>query len=169
MKMITLGILLIAAAAVLAAGCTAQKEAVPTVTYTPMPTPATTATPAIPVLPDDLAGDWELSTMAIQEGSAIVTPHALIRLSFINGSTISGNGGCNDYSSAINLTGRVTPYGNGLGIGPVGSTKKYCQLYSAQESIYLEVLENTMAYTVTGKKLILVDTSQNRLTFQRFS
>jgi heat shock protein HslJ len=169
MKMITLGILLITVAAVIAAGCTAQKEAVPAVTATPVPAPETTATPTPPVLPDELAGDWQLSTMAIQGGSAIVTPHGLIRLSFINGSTISGNGGCNDYMATINMTGVQTPYGNGMEFGPVGSTKKYCELYSSQESIYLSVLGNTMAYTVAGKKLILTDTSQNRLTFQRFS
>jgi heat shock protein HslJ len=169
MKMITLGILLLTVAAVIAAGCTAQKAAEPVVTVTPLPAPETTATPAPPVLPDELAGDWQLSTMAIQGGSAIVTPHALIRLSFINGSTVAGNGGCNDYSGTINWTGLMTPYGNGMEFGAIGSTKKYCELYSSQESIYLGVLGNTMAYTVAGTKLILTDTSQNRLTFQRFS
>jgi heat shock protein HslJ len=169
MKLMTLGILLITVTAVIAAGCTAENATVPTGIETPLPTPETTATPSPPVLPGDLAGDWQLSAMAIQGGTAITTPYALIRLSFINGSTISGNGGCNDYSASLNLTGTSTPYGNGMGVGPIGTTKKYCNLYSAQESIYLEVLGNTMAYTLTGNKLILVDTSQNRLTFQRFS
>lgn len=154
--------------AVLCAGCTSQAPVTPAVVpsaATPMPTtaPATTT----PALPAGLAGNWQLTTMAIQEGSAITHPTTAITLSFGSDGTVSGNGGCNNYFGPYILSGTTTSKGQGITIGPLGSTKMYCQATSSQESTYLTILQKAAAYNADGTQLSITASDQNVLIFQR--
>jgi heat shock protein HslJ len=163
---ITCGVIALAIIAVLIAGCTSQAPAAP------VPTVVTIATTMVPatapvVLPPDLAGDWTLTTMGIQGGTAIQLPTAEITLSFGGAGTLAGNGGCNNYFGNYTLTGQTTTKGAGISIGPLGSTKMYCQTTSDQETRYLGILQNSGAYVVDGTQLTLTDKDQNVLIYQR--
>jgi len=169
MKRITYGVLAVVVLAVILAGCTSQAPATPapvtTVVATPDAEVQTTAVPAI--LPSDLAGDWTLTNMAIQGGTAVLVPTTEITLSFGSDRNIAGNGGCNNYFGTYTLTGETTPKGQGITFGPLGSTKMYCQSTSGQETDYLGILQDTRAYDVDGTQLTLTDKEQNVLIFQR--
>jgi heat shock protein HslJ len=158
-------VLLILAAAL--AGCTSQAPA-PAATTAATPVPVTPVeTPAAPALPDNLAGSWQVTTMAIQGGTAILEPTAAITLTFNSDGTVTGNGGCNNYNGPFTLTGAVTEKGSGLSIGPLTSTKMYCQDTSSQEGTYLDLLGKAMAYDVDTKQLTITDSDANVLIFQR--
>ena len=110
---------------------------------------------------------WVLQTMDIQAGSVPLTPNTQITLYLNPDGTISGYGGCNNYWSTYNLTGAKTPKGDGMIVGPVTSTKKYCTATSSQESTYYQGLQNTAAYVVNGNLLTLTDKYQNALIYQQ--
>jgi len=165
MKVLTVGIIAIAILAVLSAGCTSQQQTPPTTATAQPLVPTTTAQPA---LPQELAGNWQLTSMGVQEGTAITYPTTVITLVFNPDATVSGNGGCNNYNGPYTLTGAVTDKGSGITIGPLTSTKMYCQTTSEQENTYMNMLEDTMAYDVdSATKLVLTGKSQNVLIFQR--
>lgn len=165
MKPVVLGCVLLLILVVACTGCTGTTKAPATPVQTPAPvTPATTAAPALPAM---LAGSWQLTTMAIQGGTAITYPTTAITLSFNADGTIFGNGGCNNYNGPYVLTGATTPKGSGITIGPLASTKMYCQTTSAQESTYLEILGKTAAYVVDGTQLTLTASDGNVLIYQR--
>jgi heat shock protein HslJ len=168
MKVLTMGVIIIAILAVVFAGCTSQQQTSPA-TVTPVVTsqPVLPTTTAPPALPSDLAGNWQLTLMGIQGGSAVTVPTTAITLAFGSDVNVSGNGGCNNYFGPYALTGVTTTKGNGVTIGPLGSTKMYCSTTSQQESTYLAILQDTMAYVVDGTQLTLTDKSQNVLIFQR--
>jgi len=152
--------------AVLLAGCTSQQPA-PAVTT--MTTPVATAVPAAsaPAVPENLAGNWQLTTMGIQDGTAVTHPTTAITLYFGSDGTVSGNGGCNNYNGPYVLSGEITSKGTAITIGPLTSTKMYCQTTSAQETQYLSLLADTMAYDVDGTQLTLTGKEQNVLIYQR--
>lgn len=167
MKFAVWGLVALTILAVVCAGCTGQKTPAPA---TPIATPApvaTATTPVAPALPANLAGTWQLTTMAIQDGTAITHPTTAITLYFNSDGTVSGNGGCNNYNGPYALTGATTPKGSGLTIGPLASTKMYCQATSSQESTYLNILGKTMAYDVDSTQLTLTASDQNVLIYQR--
>lgn len=164
------GIAVLAVLAVMVAGCTSQNTAssAPVVTTTAVPVPTETATTSTaPVLPTELAGDWTLTAMGIQDGSAVTHPTTTITLTFSSDGSVYGNGGCNNYNGPFNLTGTTTAKGSGLIIGPLTSTKMSCAATSQQESTYLEILQKTRAYVVDGTQLTLTATDQNVLIYQR--
>lgn len=169
MKLITCAILAVTVVAVILAGCTGQAPSAPA----PVTTVVTPSAPDVPAtaapiaLPSDLAGDWTLTTMAIQGGTAVLLPTTEITLSFGSNGNLAGNGGCNNYFGTYTLTGETTPKGSGITVGPLGSTKMYCQATSGQESDYLGILQNTRAYDVDGTQMTLTDKEQNVLIFQR--
>lgn len=166
MKSIVWGFIVLMIIAVACAGCTGKTSASATTITTPVMV-ATAATPVTPVLPASLAGTWQLTTMAIQDGTAITHPTTAITLYFNNDGTVSGNGGCNNYNGPYVLSNEVTSKGTSITIGPLTSTKMYCQATSLQETQYLELVADTMAYDVDGNQLTLTGKEQNVLIYQR--
>jgi len=165
MRLITCGVIVVTVLAVIFAGCTGQAPAAPVPTVITAAAPKVTTT--APALPSNLAGDWTLTTMAIQGGTAVQPPTTEITLSFGSDGNLAGYGGCNNYFGNYTLTGQTTPKGAGISIGPLGSTRMYCQSTSDQENLYLGMLQNTMAYVVDGTQMILTDKDQSVLIFQR--
>ena len=167
MKFLSLATIAIIIITVLCAGCTSQTPSTPATPSAVTPLPATQEITAAPVLPSALAGNWELTTLAIQDGSAVTHPTTAITLSFGSDGNVSGNGGCNNYFGPYVLTGITTSKGQGITIGPLGSTKMYCQATSSQESTYLGILQKATAYNVDGTQLSITASDQNVLIFQR--
>ena len=151
---------------VLVSGCTTQAPQQP-VPPTTAPTimPPTTAPPT-PSLPSGFYGKWILTAMAIQNGTALLQPTTEITLVFNPDGNLTGYGGCNNYFASYTVTGATTKFGNGISLGPLASTKKYCEINGQEETTYLQVLQNTMAYTVNINQLSLTDTSENVLVFK---
>lgn len=164
MKPVTMGVFLFLILAVACAGCTGTTTAPATTVQTPVPVATTAAAPALPAA---LAGSWQLTTLAVQDGTAITYPTATITIEFNSDGTVFGNGGCNNYNGPFVLTGATTPKGSGITIGPLASTKMNCQTTSSQENTYLGILEKTMAYDVDGSQLTLSASDQNVLIYQR--
>jgi len=165
MKPVIWGCVLILILAAACAGCTGTTTAPATTVTTPAPVVVTTA--AAPALPAMLAGSWQLTTMAVQGGTAVTYPTAAITLTFNSDGTVFGNGGCNNYNGPYVLTGATTAKGNGIAIGPLSSTKMNCQTTSSQENTYLGILEKAMAYDVDSTQLTLTASDGNVLIYQR--
>ena len=166
MKKITILLLILVIAAVMMAGCTTPQPA-------PQPAPATlpptvvVTTPAPPAVPAQLAGNWVVTTMGIQDGTTVIRPDSTdITLTFFADGTVAGNGGCNNYNGPFTLSGETTPKGKGISIGPLASTKMFCQAYSSQETMYLNILQKAMAYNVDGNQLSITATTGDVLIYQ---
>jgi heat shock protein HslJ len=163
---ITVLLVFVSAAAILS-GCTGQQPAA-----TPAPTATVTATPVPPTdlssaVPPDLAGNWTLTTLGIQGGTAVISPVAEITLWFSPDSTLSGYDGCNNYYATVHLTGITTPQGSGMTLGPVGRSTKYCAGLADQERQYWDILGQTSEYNVDHTQLTLTATTGNVLIYQR--
>jgi len=162
--LVTVAFLVIAA--VLIAGCTTTPQPVPQ----PVPTVPTTAivtTTATPAVPAELAGKWVVTQMGIQDGTAVIKPQSTdITLTFFADGTVAGNGGCNNYNGPFVLSSEITPKGKGISIGPLVSTKMYCQAYADQETMYLNILQKAMAYNVNGNQLSITATTGDVLIYQ---
>ncbi len=168
MKQRTLILIVLLVSALLLAGCTG----------TPASQPANSlpaATPALPVtsptLPpgttQPLVGSWNLMGMTVQNGTVPFNPTTQITLQFNSDGTFHGYGGCNNYFGSYAFTGAITPFGSGMTISPIASTKAYCQETSAQESTYFEDLEVINAGVVNVDQLVLTGTTQNKLIYTR--
>jgi heat shock protein HslJ len=168
MRLSTLCIVLILALAILVAGCTNQPAVQPATTAaTPAPaTPAPTASPAA-LLPPQLAGNWVLTSMGIQGGTAITHPTTQINLIFNPDGSFTGYDGCNNYFGTFILTGTSTPIGQGMTLGGISSSKKYCADLASQEQQYLNILGKTSAYVVDGTQLTLTGEKGDVLIYQR--
>ncbi len=131
------------------------------------PVPVTSPVPPpSPVQP--FRGDWSLTTMASHEGTLPETPSTAVSLSInISAGDLSGYGGCNNYFAPYTLTGTETAFGDGISIGPVASTKKYCSETSSFESLYLTTLGNTRAFSGDENHLTLTDDDNDKLVFNR--
>ncbi|MCK9630908.1 MAG: META domain-containing protein [Methanoregula sp.] len=165
MKVLTAGVITIAILAVLFAGCTSQAPA-SSGAVTPVAAAPATTTSVAPAFPPQLAGDWVLTTMGVQEGTAVTYPTTEITLSFSSDGNVSGNGGCNNYFGPYTLTGTTTTKGSGITIGPIGSTKMYCTDYSKQESTYFEMLQDAAAYDADSTLLTLTGSTGDVLVFR---
>jgi heat shock protein HslJ len=153
---------------VLAGGCTTQapaKPVLPTTAPTILPPTTPTPTPA-PTASFGFYREWILTTMAIQNGRTLLVPTTEITLVFNPDGNLTGYSGCNNYFASYTLTGAMTEFGNGIRVGPIASTKKYCEIYGPQEATYLQVLQDTKAYTVNLNQLSLTDKDQNVLVFR---
>jgi len=151
---------------VLVSGCTTQAPPQPVLpTTAPTIMPPTTAPPT-PAVPLGFYGKWILTTMTIQNGTARLEPTTEITLVFNPDENLTGYGGCNNYFASYTLTGATTKFGNGISLGPLVSTNKYCEINGQQETTYIQVLQNTMAYTVNINQLSLTDQSENVLVFK---
>jgi heat shock protein HslJ len=165
MKKLTVLIGFLLIAAVLTSGCATQPLVPP---VTPAPAPATltvTTAPQAPAVPQKFFGKWILTIMAVQNGTVLLSPTTEITLVFNPDGNLTGYGGCNNYFASYTLTGSATKFGYGITLGPLAATKKYCEINGPQETTYLQVLQNTMAYTVNVNQLTLTDASGNVLVF----
>ena len=165
MKILTAFLLVCVIATILVAGCTSPQP-VPQPTVPPTQTPVATPVPTTLAVPVSLTRNWIVTTMGIQDGTAIAYPTAQISLTFNQDGTLSGYGGCNNYNAPFTVTGQTTPKGIGLTVGPMVSTKRYCQSYSQQETMYLAILQGAMAYNVNGNQLSITDKTGNVLVYQ---
>lgn len=153
-------------AAVMITGCTSTQPAVQPTPATLPPTMVVT-TVATPAVPAPLAGDWIVTRMGIQDGTAVTTPTTQISLSFMADGTLTGYDGCNNYYAAYAFTGQTTPKGQGMSINNVSSTKKYCSTLANQETMYLTILGKVMAYNVDGEQLSMTASTGDVLIYQR--
>lgn len=169
MKLSTLIVLGCLVTAILIAGCTSQQPAAQPATPALTPAPATpaTTTPAAPSVPPQLAGDWTLTTLGIQQGTAVTYPTTRITLTLNQDGSLTGYDGCNNYFGSFSLSGVTTPKGQGMVLSGIGSTKKYCANLASQEQEYLNILSKTAAYDVDGTQLTLTGTMGDVLIYQR--
>jgi heat shock protein HslJ len=148
-------------------GCTSQQPVQPVITAGPAPAMPVSPTIFPASIPVNLAGNWTLMTMGIQGGTAVIEPSGEITLSFGPESNLNGYDGCNNYFAAVNLTGTMTSDGNGMQLGPVGSSKMYCAPVAGQEQQYLNILGKTSAYVVDGSELTLTARTGDVLIYHR--
>jgi heat shock protein HslJ len=169
MKHTSLILLIFLAIALLAAGCASQQPAAPPATpaATQNPAPVQTATPAASSVPAQLAGDWTLTTMGIQGGTAVTYPTTAISLTFNQDGSLAGYDGCNNYFGTFTLTGTTTSKGQGMALSGIGSSKKYCAELQNQEQQYLNILSKTSAYVVDTTQLTLTGEKGDVLIYQR--
>ncbi|PKL68411.1 MAG: hypothetical protein CVV30_10900 [Methanomicrobiales archaeon HGW-Methanomicrobiales-1] len=153
-------------AAIMITGCTSTQPAAQPTPATLPPTMVVT-TPATPAVPADLAGDWIVTRMGVQDGTAVTTPITQISLTFMPDGTLTGYDGCNNYYASYAFTGQTTPKGLGISISNVSSSKKYCSTLANQETMYLNILGNIMAYNVDGVQLSMTASTGDVLIYQR--
>jgi heat shock protein HslJ len=168
MKKITILLFTFVIFTVIIAGCTTPNPAPQPVTTpaTLPPTVIVTATPAPPALPAQLTRNWVLTTMAIQDGTAVTHPTTQISLTFNPDGSLTGYDGCNNYYGSATLTGMTTSKGNGMTISNIASSKKYCETLAQQETMYLAILGKIMAYNVDGTQLSMTATTGDVLIYQ---
>jgi heat shock protein HslJ len=151
---------------VLIAGCTTpvpvMAPATPVATVTPQVTPVPT-----PLTDSLLLGTWNLKAMNIRSGTALTVPNSQISINFYDQSTLSGFSGCNNYNAPYSLPGTVLYSGQGITIGTIISTQKYCAGSSDTESTYLSILQKATSYVVNGDTLTITDNLANQLVYKR--
>ena len=167
MKLLTVLILVCLILGVLGAGCTGTPSFLP---GTAGPTAAVTSpvTPVpTPVSDPLLLETWTLKAMNIQGGTALIFPTgAQIFITFDTG-TLNGYSGCNNYNAPYTLSGKVLPSGQGISIGNMVSSNKYCASVAGTETTYLQILAKATSYTVNGNTLTMTDNLQNQLSFSK--
>ena len=112
-----------------------------------------------------LGGEWKL--IEAKQNGKNVSFGSEIRTNLIFGeeNRISGNGGCNRYSSAYKLTGK-----NRIKFEPIISTRMACLEgdFMNQEATFFEDMKKVEKYQIKGNFLILSDApKQNVLRFTR--
>lgn len=158
-------LLLLVTLMLITAGCTTPQSPVPAAT--PTVTPSITSAPAVVPVPAGITGNWALSTMGVQDGTAVVYPAYAITLTVNSDGYLTGYTGCNNYFGTLNMTGLSTPKGMGMTISGIGATKKYCAPLANLEQEYLAILNKVVAGDTTGTELILTAESGDTLVYQR--
>jgi heat shock protein HslJ len=106
------------------------------------------------------------STRAARNGTELTAPTGdPVTLTFIPDGTLSGNGGCNDYSAGFSLIGQPTSKGDAIAVGPITATKMFCNRVAAQEQTYFTILHQAVAYDVNINTLRIVASDGTYLTF----
>ena len=91
--------------------------------------------------------NWQLQTLNVNQ---VPTAGTVQTIFFSVASTVTGNGGCNQFN------GPYVVGGQSLHIGPLASTTMACDpTVSAQEQAYLQALQATTSFQLTGNQLIL--------------
>ncbi len=158
-------VLLTLVTVLLAAGCTGGEPAAPP--QSPAATIEVPMTTATPTIPPEFLGRWTLTTFGIQYGTKVQNPTTEITLTLNPDGSLTGWGGCNNIFGSYSLNGIQTSKGMGMNITNLGSTKKYCQVYSNQEDQYISILGKTYAYSGDGYLLVLTATTEDTLVFKR--
>lgn len=151
---------------VLVSGCTTRPQVQQPAAPIPIPALPITTMPPAPAVPQVLYGKWILTTMAIQNGTALLDPSTEITLVFNPDGNLTGYGGCNNYFASYTNLGTTTKFGSGIILSPIASTKKFCEINGQEETTYLSILQDTRAYDVTINQLTLTGISGNVLVFK---
>jgi heat shock protein HslJ len=167
MKLFVLCLFVCASIAVLIAGCTTLPPTTPGTTV-PTTMPVFTSVSTSPVTDPALAGTWYLNAMTGPGGSnPIQTIGVQINAIFTSQGSLSGYGGCNDYSTQYTLTGEDLPNGKGIAIGPIITTLKYCEGSSNTEGTYLQILQNATSYSASANQLSITSRTGSILLFEK--
>ena len=95
-----------------------------------------------------------------ETGYRTLIPGTQITAMFADGGSLSGNGGCNDYS------GGFTAYDTTLRVSNVSATGALCNQpegVDQQESVYLSLLRQAARFQVTAGQLSIFDSAGNRI------
>ena len=127
MKLLTILVIVCLFLVVFGAGCTGPSSmfpgtTVPTTAITSQVTPAPT-----PITDPLLLGTWTLNAMNIRGGTALTFPTGVQIFITFNEGTLNGYSGCNNYNAPYTLTGKVLSSGQGIAIGNMVSSNKYCE------------------------------------------
>lgn len=108
------------------------------------------AVPAEAQAPSSLAGtSWRLVEL---NGERVIPGGEHLTLQFAaDGQTVSGYGGCNQFSGPYTQNGAL------LQFGPLASTRRACEdpALNTQETAYFQALESTTRYSTEGGQLLL--------------
>ncbi len=99
---------------------------------------------------DPLTGTrWTLLAMMVNQ---VPIPGTTISLDFGDKGNVTGSSGCNNYSGIYTQSGRT------LVIGGITLTQKLCEEdVDQQEQLYVDTLQRTSSYELSGSQLILFD------------
>jgi heat shock protein HslJ len=114
----------------------------------------------VPPAPEPLVGtNWTLDSIHTGDAVSSVIAGTTITAVFDEDGRVAGSAGCNRYFASYNVTG------SSVAIGPVGSTKMYCNGPGVmqQESMYLASLGKTKTFAITGGRLSLADANGTTL------
>jgi len=107
---------------------------------------------------------WRLTSFNNESSSVVVLPGTNLTAAFGADGRLTGSAGCNHYFAGYQI------FGNGIKIGPIGSTLMYCAEPTgvmAQETTYLRLLQKSTTYAVTADQLKISDaTCTNQLIFK---
>lgn len=93
---------------------------------------------------------WQLSSYVGPEGGELQVPAGLAATARLEGGTVAGNGGCNEYSGSYTLDG------DALTFGPVASTRMACLgPGDALETAYFAALDRVATYVIDDVTLIM--------------
>jgi heat shock protein HslJ len=103
--------------------------------------------------PADLKGvSWILTQMTTVGGQTEIVSVG-VNAQF-DGSTVSGNAGCNQYHSSYEAQGSK------ISFGPIAGTKKLCgDPEDSTETRYLQLLGDVGSYRISGRSMSMNDTS----------
>ena len=128
----------------------ATATAEPVLTEEVVPTPEPTADLA-PQLVDK---QWLLVAFGDAANPAVVEESTVVTALFASDGTLSGSGGCNNYTTAYELDGDQLTVAD-----PIASTMMFCETGMDQESVYLAALQiaGRVAFTAEGRLEIFYD------------
>ncbi len=95
-----------------------------------------------------LAGEWPLVSV---DGTPVPTG-VMASADFGPDGALTGSGGCNQFS------GTYTSDGASITVGPLASTRKYCEDSSTIEGLYLDALQGASTWAIDGGTLIIEGT-----------
>lgn len=122
---------------------------------TPSPSAPPSPTPG-GVLPEEVAGGWQL----IQLGDEAIDAIAIPTLDITETGAASGTGGCNQYSGTV----MVSP--TEIRVGPLMATKIGCDgPINRLETRFLAALQEARAWTIDTEGLLVLEGGE-RLVFQ---
>jgi heat shock protein HslJ len=103
--------------------------------------------------PADLEGvSWILTQMTTVGGQTEIVDVGVS--AEFDGSTISGNSGCNQYHASYEAQGSQ------ISFGPIAGTKKLCgELENSTETRYLQLLGDVGSYRISGRSMSMNDQS----------
>ncbi|WP_317137323.1 META domain-containing protein [Methanochimaera problematica] len=166
MKYSKILIILIILAATIFSGCTDSKTPA-TPTPTPIDTQITTETATQKPVEDmvyRIQGLWILSNFEVNEKDTLLKTGTEITTRFDTQGNISGSAGCNNYFGNYQISG------SSISIGPLGSTMMYCEDIMDQETLFLQMLQNSATIMADGDTLTIKnDTAKEKLIFHRYS
>lgn len=97
---------------------------------------------------------WSLDRYRAADGTMAAALPATTVTALFEGGNLTGSAGCNSYFGSYTLQG-----GNGIAIGPLGSTLMFCGEPGVmeQETAYLALLQSAVKYGISGAQLTLYD------------